>query len=234
MRRTFLGGLVFVAVAIQGCAPATPVATQKQLLSKEEIASYAIGMNIGSNMKKQNLEVNGTQVAAGLTAAYSGSETLLSEDEMIAALTEFQKDMQEKQMAQMAKIAEENLSEAKGFLAINGAKEGVVTTESGLQYKVITSGNGPAPSEASTVKVHYTGTLIDGTKFDSSYDRNEPVSFPVSGVIAGWTEALVKMKVGDKWQLVIPPDLAYGEDGAPPTIPANAALIFEVELLEIL
>ncbi len=201
--------------------------------NQQQEVGYAIGMNIGSNMKQQNLEVDPDQVAAGLIAAFKGEETTLSKEEMAAVLTAFQGEMQQKQMAKMAQVAEENLKKASDFLAANGAKEGVVTTESGLQYKVLTAGDGATPTAESTVKVHYTGTLTDGTKFDSSYDRGEPVTFPVGGVIKGWTEALTMMKVGDKWQLVIPPDLAYAERGAPPAIPPNSALIFEVELLEV-
>ena len=201
--------------------------------NKQQEVGYAIGMNIGANMKQQNLEVDPEQVAAGLKAAFAGEETVISQEEMAAILTAFQGEMQQKQMAEMAKAAEENLAKAKSFLAENGAKEGVVTTESGLQYKVLTSGDGASPTAESTVKVHYTGTLTDGTKFDSSYDRGEPVTFPVTGVIKGWTEALTQMKVGDKWQLAIPPELAYAERGAPPAIPPNSALIFDVELLEV-
>ncbi len=201
--------------------------------TQQEEVGYAIGMNIGANMKQQSLDVDPDQVAAGLKAAFKGEETVLSQEEMASVLTAFQAEMQQKQMAKMAQLAEENLKKAKDFLADNGSKEGVVTTESGLQYKVLTAGEGPSPTAESTVKVHYTGTLPDGTKFDSSYDRGEPVTFPVGGVIKGWTEALTKMKVGDKWQLVIPPELAYAERGAPPAIPPNSALVFEVELLEI-
>lgn len=226
MKRISLLCLLLVVLTGQAYA-------EGKLATKQQEVGYAIGMNIGMNMKRQGLDVDPEQVAAGLTAAFNGSETVLTQEEMAATLTAFQQEMQQQQMAKMAKEAEANLKKAKDFLAENGKKKGVVTTESGLQYKVLASGNGASPDDSSTVKVHYTGTLIDGTKFDSSYDRGEPVSFPVTGVIKGWTEALKLMKVGDKWQLVIPPELAYAERGAPPAIPPNSALIFEVELLEV-
>ncbi len=226
MKRISLLCLLLVVLAGQAYA-------EGKFATKQQELGYAIGMNIGMNMKRQGLDVDPEQVAAGLSAAFSGTETVLTEAEMAATLTAFQQEMQQQQMAKMAKEAEDNLQQANDFLAENGKKDGVVTTDSGLQYKVITSGDGATPDDSSSVKVHYTGTLIDGTKFDSSYDRGEPVSFPVSGVIQGWTEALKLMKVGDKWQLVIPPELAYAERGAPPAIPPNSALIFEVELLEV-
>ena len=201
--------------------------------TKEEKLGYAIGMNIGFNMKKQNVAADAEQLAEGLKAAYQGKETLLTKDEMAQVLTTYQQEMQMKQIAEQAAAAADNAKKAKEFMEQNGKKDGVVTLPSGLQYKVLTKGNGATPKIDSTVQVHYSGTLIDGTEFDSSYKRGEPVSFPVNGVIPGWTEALQLMKEGDKWQLVIPPDLAYGEQGAPPVIPANSALIFEVELLKI-
>jgi len=227
MKRISLLCLLLVVLTGQAYA-------EGKLATKQQEVGYAIGMNIGMNMKRQGLDVDPEQVAAGLTAAFNGTETVLTEEEMAATLTAYQQEMQQQQMAKMAAEAAANLQKAKDFLAENGKKEGVVTTASGLQYKVLTSGEGASPQDSSTVKVHYTGTLIDGTKFDSSYDRGEPVSFPVTGVIPGWTEALKLMKVGDKWQLVIPPQLAYAERGAPPAIPPNSALIFEVELLEVL
>ncbi len=226
MKRVSLFCLALVLITGQAYA-------ESKFTSKEQEVGYAIGMNIGANMKQQNLEVDAEQVAAGLKAAFSGEETVISREEMTAILTAFQGEMQQKQMEKMAQVAEENMAKAKAFLTENSTKDGVKTTESGLQYKVITAGDGASPAAGSTVKVHYTGTLIDGTKFDSSYDRGEPVTFPVSGVIPGWTEALTMMKVGDKWQLTIPPELAYAERGAPPAIPPNSALIFDVELLEV-
>lgn len=202
--------------------------------TKQDKVSYAIGMNIATNMKAQGLDVDADQLAAGLKAVLKGEETQLTREEMGEVLTAFQQEMQMKQMAEAAAAAAKAEKAGKEFLAANSKKEGVVTLESGLQYKVLTEGTGATPKEDSKVKVHYKGTLIDGKVFDSSYDRGEPVEFPVNRVIKGWTEALQLMKVGDKWQLVIPADLAYGEQGAPPTIPPNAVLVFDVELLEVL
>ena len=202
--------------------------------SDQEKVGYAIGMNIGMNMKQQQVDVDAAQVAAGLAAAFNGDKTLLSVEEMAQVLTAYQQEMQMKQMAEMAAEAEKNLKLADEFLTANAKQDGVVTLESGLQYRIISSCTVDSPGVDATVQVHYRGTLIDGTEFDSSYQRGEPVSFPVNGVIPGWTEALQLMKEGDKWQLVIPPQLAYAERGAPPVIPPNSALIFEVELLKIL
>lgn len=198
-----------------------------------EKLGYAIGMNIGLNMKRQQVEADAEQIAAGLKAAFQGAETLLSEEEMGQALAAYQQEMQMKQLAEMAAETAANAEKAEAFLADNAKQEGVVTLDSGLQYKVLASGEGKTPTAESKVEVHYRGTLIDGTEFDSSYKRGEPASFPVNGVIPGWTEALQLMKEGDKWQLAIPPTLAYGERGAPPVIPGNSALLFEVELLKI-
>lgn len=204
------------------------------LKTDQEKLGYAIGMNIGMNMKQQQVDVDPEQLAAGLTAALKGEDTVLSQEEMGQILTEYQQKKQMEQMAAMAAEAAKNEKLAQEYLMNNEKQEGVVTLESGLQYKVLTQGDGATPTAESTVQVHYRGTLIDGTEFDSSYQRGEPVSFPVNGVIPGWTEALQLMKEGDKWQLVIPAQLAYAERGAPPVIPPNAALIFEVELLKVL
>ena len=221
--------VVLVGLAVVAC----PALAEEQFKTNQEKVGYAIGMNIGKNMMAQNVDVDPDQVAAGLKAAFKGEETLLSEEEMGQVLMAFQQEMQMKQMAEMAAEAAKNQQVADEFLAANAKKEGVVALDSGLQYKVLSSGEGATPTAESTVEVHYRGTLVDGTEFDSSYERGEPVSFPVNGVIPGWTEALQLMKEGDKWQLVIPPQLAYAERGAPPVIPPNAALVFEVELLKV-
>lgn len=202
--------------------------------SKQEEIGYAIGMNIGTSMRQQPLDIDTDQLVAGLRAVLKGEDTLITIDEMAQILTAFQQEMQMKQMAEAAAAAAKNEKLAQEFLAKNGKQDGVVTLDSGLQYKVIRAGEGATPQEESKVQVHYSGTLLDGTEFDSSYKRGEPASFPVNGVISGWTEALQLMKEGAKWQLVIPSQLAYAERGAPPIIPPNAALIFEVELLKIL
>jgi FKBP-type peptidyl-prolyl cis-trans isomerase FklB len=212
---------------------ATAAYAQDALKTDQEKLGYAIGMNIGLGMKQKNVEADLDQIVAGLKASYKGEEMLLSEQEMGEILTAYQQEMQQKMMAEAAAAATENTKLAEAFLTENGKKDGVKTLPSGLQYKVITEGSGASPKPESTVEVHYKGTLIDGTEFDSSYKRGEPASFPVGGVIPGWTEALQLMKEGGKWELAIPPALAYGERGAPPVIPPNSALVFEVELLKI-
>lgn len=215
--------LVFAATAF----------AQDELKTDQEKLGYAIGMNIGMNMKQQNVDADPDQIAAGLIAALKGEETLLNQQDVAQILTAYQQEMQMKQMAEAAAAAEENAKMAEAFLSENGKKDGVKTLPSGLQYKVIAEGSGASPNPESMVEVHYKGTLVDGTEFDSSYKRGEPASFPVGGVIPGWTEALQLMKEGAKWELAIPPALAYGERGAPPVIPPNAALVFEVELLKV-
>ncbi len=210
------------------------VYAEDQLKTKQERVGYAIGMNIATNMMKQKVDVDADQLAAGLKAVLKGEKTLLSEAEMGEVLMSYQQEMQMQQMAKMAAEAAKNEKLSKEFLAANSKKDGVVTLPSGLQYKILKAGTGAKPTVNSKVQVDYRGSLIDGTEFDSSYKRGQAASFPVNGVIAGWTEALQLMKVGAKWQLVIPADLAYGENGAPPTIPPNATLVFDVELLKIL
>jgi len=205
-----------------------------QLKTKQERLGYAIGMNIATNMMKQKVDVDADQLAAGLKAVLKDEKPLLSEAEMGEILTSYQQEMQMQQMAKMAAEAAKNEKLSQEFLTENGKKDGVVTLPSGLQYKIIKAGTGAKPAVDSKVQVHYRGSLVDGTEFDSSYKRGEPASFPVNGVISGWTEALQLMKEGAKWQLVIPSDLAYGENGAPPMIPPNATLVFDVELLKIL
>ncbi len=205
-----------------------------KLKSEQEKLSYAIGMNIATNMVQQKVDVDADQLAAGLKAVLKGEETIMTQEEMGQILTAYQQEMQMKQMAEAAAAAAANEKLAQEYLEKNGKEDGVVTLESGLQYKVIKAGEGASPQADSTVQVHYSGTLLDGTEFDSSYKRGEPASFPVNQVIPGWTEALQLMKEGAKWQLAIPAQLAYGERGAPPTIPPNATLLFDVELLKIL
>ena len=223
--------LIVILLLVAFCMPAIAADQPK---TEQEKLGYAIGMNIGMNMKQQQVDADPNQVAAGLVAALKGDKTELNQEEMAKILTDYQQKMQMKQMEQMASDAVENEKLGKDYLAANADKDGVVTLESGLQYKVLTDGQGATPALDSKVEVHYRGTLIDGTEFDSSYSRGTPASFPVNGVIPGWTEALQLMKEGDKWQLVIPSQLAYAERGAPPVIPPNAALVFEVELLKVL
>ena len=210
-----------------GSQNASPLATQKDKVS------YAIGMNIGNNLHRQSLDVDPKLLQKGLEDAMSGGKTLLSEDEARATLTQLQGEMREKQQAKMQQAGEVNKKEGEAFLATNKTKDGVVTLPSGLQYKVLTPGTGPKPTASDSVVCNYRGTLIDGKEFDSSYKRGQPATFPVAGVIKGWTEALQLMPVGSKWQLFVPSDLAYAERGSGPDIGPNATLIFEVELLSI-
>lgn len=208
-------------------------ADKPDLSDAKKRASYSIGMDIGSSFKKNNLDIDPAVLAAGIADSFSG-KPILSEAEMREALQAFQQEMQAKSMAKQKVDAEKNVKAGEAFLATNAKKEGVKTTASGLQYKVLKSGKGRTPKSSDTVRTHYHGTLIDGTVFDSSVERKEPAEFPVGGVIPGWTEALQMMKEGDKWQLVIPAKLAYGDRGTPGgPIGPNSTLVFEVELLSI-
>ena len=196
-------------------------------------ASYSIGLNMGKQMAQIKDNINFDVVNQGINDAFTGAELKLTSDEIRASLTEFQQRLQTAQAEKTNKAAATNQKAGEDFLTTNKTAEGVQTTESGLQYKVITAGTGETPKSTDTVVTHYKGTLIDGTEFDSSYKRGQPATFPVTGVIKGWTEALQKMKVGGKWQLFIPSALAYGERGAGQNIGPNSVLIFELELLEI-
>ena len=204
------------------------------LTTSKQKASYAIGMNWGTGLHRQAIDVDTAALLQGMKDALAGGKTLLTEDEARTALMQLQKEMQEKQQAKAAAECEANKKEGDAFLAANKSKEGVVTLPSGLQYKILKEGSGPKPTATDSVVCNYKGTLINGTEFDSSYKRGEPATFPVTGVIKGWTEALQLMPVGSKWQLFIPSDLAYGARGTPGgPIGPNATLIFEVELLSI-
>jgi len=208
---------------------------QKAALLKTEMdkVSYAIGVQIGQSFKKQEIEIKIEPMMRGLKDSMAGRKLVLSQDEMQKVMMSFQQRMMAKQKERQKVEAAKNLAAGKAYLAANGTKEGVKVLPSGLQYKIIKKGTGKTPTAADKVKTHYRGTLIDGTEFDSSYKRNQPVEFPVNQVIKGWTEALQLMKEGGKWELYIPANLAYGEQGRP-SIPANSTLIFEIELLEVL
>ncbi|HEV7222797.1 MAG TPA: FKBP-type peptidyl-prolyl cis-trans isomerase [Pirellulales bacterium] len=199
--------------------PLSP-AEMKALVKK---FSYIIGMNMGRNMKGQGVEIDTDELVRGMQTALDGKESELSDEEMQKAGAAYERAMVQKQTAKN-----------KEFLAANKKKEGVKVTPSGLQYKVLKSGKGKTPKATDTVLTHYKGTFVDGTVFDSSAKHgDQPASFPVKGVIAGWTEALQMMKIGDKWQLVVPSNLAYGPQGRPGAIPPNTTLIFEMELVGI-
>jgi FKBP-type peptidyl-prolyl cis-trans isomerase FklB len=202
--------------------------------TEKDKASYSIGYDIGETFKKQNVELNSESLLGGLNDALAGNEASLSKQDREKTLQAFQKAMMEKQAVASKEAGVKNAAEGEKFLTENKRKPNVKTTASGLQYKVLKEGSGPSPKETDTVLASYRGTLIDGTEFDSSYKRNEPATFPVNRVIKGWTEGLQLMKPGAKYQLVIPPSLAYGDRGAGQLIGPNATLIFDVELLKIL
>ncbi len=201
--------------------------------SEKERVSYSIGLRIAMGMKQQNVEVDVDTLAKAMKDVFAGGKPLLTDQEAQQVLMEWQRKMREEFQKKQDELGETNKVEGAKFLEENKAKEGVKTLASGVQYKVLKSGDGAIPKATDRVKVHYKGTLIDGTQFDSSIDRGEPAVFAVNGVIKGWTEALQQMKVGDKWQIFIPSDLAYGPRGNMRTIPPNAVLIFDVELLGI-
>jgi FKBP-type peptidyl-prolyl cis-trans isomerase FklB len=208
-----------------GARPATVL-----LKTQKDKASYAVGINIGTGLHRQGVPVDGALVARGLRDAMSGAKPLLTDDEMKAVLTQLQGQVREQQQAKSVEAAAGNKKIGDAFLAANKAKDGVVTLPSGLQYKILTAGTGPKPAATDTVSCNYRGTFIDGNEFDSS--KGTPISFAVTGVIKGWTEALQLMPVGSKWQLFIPSDLAYG-DGGRPGIPPGSTLVFDVELVSI-
>jgi FKBP-type peptidyl-prolyl cis-trans isomerase FklB len=207
---------------------AAPLTTQKQK------ASYAVGANIGRGLHRDGVDVDPAIVARGLRDALAGAKLQLTDEEMKAALTTLTAEMKKKQDAETAAVSEANKKEGETFLAANKSKEGVTTLPDGLQYKILTPGNGPKPTPTDTVVANYKGTLINGTEFDSSYKRGQPVTFPVGQVIKGWTEVLQLMPVGSKWEVYIPSDLAYGPQGpGRGPIGPNETLIFEIELVSI-
>jgi len=241
MKLKVLTGVLVSSVALVACKgeKAVEEPAPLQLDTMEKKVSYVLGYNITGQYARDELIIDAQAVMAGMEDQKAGKELRLSEDEMKATMTEFQTYMMAKQQERQSKeaeanklVADANSKEGEEFLTANAQKEGVTTTESGLQYKVITEGTGPKPGPTDKVTVHYRGTLIDGTEFDSSFGRGEPATFGVNQVIPGWTEALQLMPEGSKWELYIPSDLAYGPGGAPPEIGPNSTLIFEVELLD--
>lgn len=235
MKLKRMAGIVAVAVLIGGCDQATKdreSSSEAALSTQEQKLSYIFGQNIGSQFRSESVDVDVEAFSAGVRDALDDAEPRLSEEEMMTVLEAFQEQQIAKQEAETAAAAEENKAAGEAFLAENAEKEGVVALDSGLQYKVIEEGEGASPAADDTVKVHYRGTLIDGTVFDSSYKRGVPATFGVNQVIPGWTEALQLMKEGAKWELYIPPSLAYGPGGTGGAIGPNETLIFEVELLD--
>src|SRR3954468_4521774 len=223
---------LLIALMLGGSVAALIAADSSPLKDEKDKISYGYGMEIGKNLKRQGIEINPDLLAQGLKAQLNGDKTLMTEDEVHQTMMAFQQKMQASRMEKTKKEGDENKTKGEAFLAENKKKEGVQTTASGLQYKIITKGTGPIPKSDDTVKTHYRGTLIDGTEFDSSYKRGEPATFGVTQVIKGWTEALLMMPVGSKWQLFIPGDIAYGPGGRP-GIPPNATLLFDIELISI-
>lgn len=211
----------------------TPAA-ETVLDTQEKRVSYGMGMGLGQRIKHESFAIDIKSFTDGVKHAVEGVEPLMTDEEVMKEMQAFQQQQMARQQEAQEKQGQENKAKGTAFLAENAAKEGVVTTESGLQYKVITEGSGAKPTATDTVEVHYVGTLIDGTEFDSSYKRGATVSFPVDGVIAGWTEGLQLMTTGSKWQLFIPSDLAYGPGGTGGgPIGPNETLIFDVELVSI-
>ncbi len=201
--------------------------------SKEDTVSYSIGHSIGKNLIDPDVKLNVDALIQGIRDVADGKESLLTDDEMRSVLQSFNAEMRSVKQKEVNEVKEKNKKEGEKFLAANKKKKGVVTLPNGLQYKVIKNGKGPQPKATDKVKVNYRGTLIDGQEFDSSYKRGKPAEFPLNQVIKGWTEALQLMHVGSKWELYLPPDLAYGERGAGSMIGPDATLIFEIELLGI-
>jgi FKBP-type peptidyl-prolyl cis-trans isomerase len=238
-RSVILVGALLVGVAAAQQAPA--------LQTQKDKASYALGMDLGNQLRKQAIDVDPALFGKGLKDALAGGETLLTEKQVRDAILQLQAELKKKESnrrkgirendeageAEAGLLAAYNKKASDGFLAENKTKEGVVTLPSGLQYKIVKAGDGKKPTETDTVVCHYRGTLTNGTEIDSSYKRNQPATFPVKGVVAGWREALQLMSVGSKWELFIPPQLAYGEQGTSSGIGPNTTVLFEVELLSI-
>jgi FKBP-type peptidyl-prolyl cis-trans isomerase len=212
-----------------GTRTATPLALKTQ---KDKV-SYAIGVNIGKSLHKDAVDVDPAIFIRGMKDALAGGKLLLTDEDMKGTLDILQAQLRKRQEELTQEAADANKKAGDAFLAENKAKPGVVALPSGLQYKVVTEGTGPKPAATDSVVCNYRGTLLNGTEFDSSYKRGQPATFPVNGVIKGWTEALQLMPVGSKWQLFVPPDLAYGSRGVGLDIGPEATLVFEVELISI-
>ena len=233
MKKYFVLFVALTAMVISGCQSKVTKSDLKTLNNK---VSYSIGLDYGKYMKNQSIEIDEKAFVQGLRDGLSADTSLkplLTETEIRQVIQQFQEEMMKKQQEKMKSSGEKNKKDGAKFLEENKKKQGVKVTASGLQYKVIKAGNGKSPAENSTVTAHYKGTLIDGTEFDNSYKRGQPAELPVSGIIKGWTEALLLMKEGDIWELYIPSELAYGETGRQPQIAPNAVLVFQVELIKV-
>jgi FKBP-type peptidyl-prolyl cis-trans isomerase FklB len=219
-------GILFLAVPVCGGEP--PV-----LNTQKDKVSYGIGVDVARNFMRLGIEFDVDILVKGLRDTLSGGKLLMTEDDLRATMNAYQSELREKMLQAMQVAAEANKKTGDAFLAENKTKEGVVTLPSGLQYKILKAGEGRKPTDTDTVECNYRGILINGTEFDSSYRTGKPAIFKVTGVIPGWVEALKLMPTGSKWQLFIPPQLAYGERGAGRDIGPNATLIFELELLAV-
>jgi FKBP-type peptidyl-prolyl cis-trans isomerase FklB len=245
MIRPLLAATMVLALAagargedLPAAAPEAPAAPE--LKTPKQQISYSIGTDIGKdvqrNLEGAGIEIDPELLVRGIADMLLKRDPLMTAEQMKAAMQTLNEQMQAsrtKQIEELKAAGEANKKAGEAFLATNAKKKGITTTKSGLQYEVMKSGKGPSPKATDKVVAHYHGTLLDGKVFDSSVERKEPLEIPVDGVIAGWVEALQLMKVGDKWRLFIPSELAYGASGSPPVIGPNSALIFEVELLEI-
>lgn len=227
MKKTWLAAALATAIT-------APSAFAYELKTEEQKLSYSLGLIVGGQLKQdvQNVDLEAFQ--QGLQTIYNDGEPLLTPDQVNEVMQAFQQSKMEEQRQAVAKLAQANLEKGEKYLSDNGKQDGVVTTESGLQYQQLKAGNGKKPAATDNVQVHYRGTLVDGTEFDSSYARGEPVTFPLNGVIAGWTEGVQLMDEGSKARLVIPSDLAYGPGGMGNAIGPNETLVFEIELLKIM
>jgi len=233
-RSLLLAGIIASSVLVVACKEGGDATAKKELALTTDIqkVSYGLGLNVGQNLQAQGIELDSATFTAGLDDALKKAEPRLKQEDIMKAMQEFQKQQMAKRKAERDASADKNKKEAEAFLAENGKKEGVVTTASGLQYKVLTEGKGAKPTADDTVEVNYKGTFLNGEEFDSSYKRGKPVTFAVKGVVPGWTEVLQLMPAGSKWEVVLPSDLAYGPGGTG-RIGPNAALKFDIELISI-
>lgn len=232
VRWILAGLLVLTAPALAPAQDEKPAGSAPKTQVEGQV-SYILGFNLGGNLKDDPFQLDIDRFVKGFRDALEGAEPEMSDEQMQEIMQAFQQQMLEQERARMEQESADNEKEGAAYLEKNKAREGVTTTASGLQYEVVKAGKGPKPAATDTVTVHYNGTLIDGTKFDSSYDRGQPATFPVSGVIPGWTEALQLMPVGSTWKIAVPSNLAYGPRGAGGVIGPNQTLLFDVELLSI-
>ena len=231
--KTIIVTVLFGLVSLPLMLNAADSAADMPLETNKDKVSYSIGLDLGKYLTNMKGKIDYEILKKGIDDGFTEAEPKLSQEEMTSAQEEFAAVLQAEQEAQLEEMKEKNSAAGQAFLEENMKKEGVVTTDSGLQYEVLVAGDGEKPTPEDTVKVDYVGTLIDGTEFDSSITRGEPVTFPVGQVIPGWTEVLQLMPIGSKYRVTLPTNLAYGEAGAPPVIEPNSVLVFEIELLGI-